>query len=106
MAAVHNNFEKVIAECGFRNSWRRGYQYTLNDGTWTYLLDFEGYAYVLYKEINIYLRPIMGILSIYNKFKRGNQIKLYYEVPIAHFRDPERFRAFVEILTDKLKDDE
>lgn len=37
------------------------------DGTWLYKLNYEGYAYVLYKEINIYVKPLMNLFRIYNK---------------------------------------
>lgn len=105
MAKIHESFEKAILQCGFRKDYNKYYDYVLYDGRWFYKLNFEGYAYVLYKEINIYVKPLMNIFRIYNKFKKGNaQIGLHYAVPLAHFREPQKLIDFVTILTEKLDD--
>lgn len=104
MTQVHNDFEKAIKQCGFKKDYNKQYDYQMYDGTWFYKLDFEGYAYVLYKEINIYVKPLMSLFLIYNKFAKGEaQIGLHYAVPIAHFRDPQKLIDIIAILTDKLE---
>lgn len=96
----------AIAECNFKQRPTE-FLYRMYDGTWHYKLDHEGYAYVLYQRINLYVKPLMNIFRIYNKFRKGTaQMGLHYDVPIAHFHDPERFKTFIDILTDKLEDND
>jgi len=103
MSQIHTEFTEAIKQCGFRKDYSNQYDYILNDGTRFYKLNFEGYAYVLYKEINIYIKPIMNLFRIYNKFKSGTaQIVLHYAVPIAHLRDPKDLTDLMAILTAKL----
>lgn len=52
-----------------------------------YILKFEGYAYVLYKKIQI----------------RTNSWGEVFQEPLAHFRDPHRLDIFLEILFDKFE---
>lgn len=107
MAQIHKDFKEVIEKCGFKVDYNKEYDCIFCDGTWFYKLNFEGYAYVLYKEINIYVKPLMALFKIYNKFKRGKaQIGLHYAVPIAHFRDPQKLIDIMAILTDKLDEEE
>lgn len=72
------DWEKAIDDCGFKRNYKSKYDYEYNDGTWTWCLNYEGYAYVLYM------------------MYRGQ------EVPIAHFRDSRKLITIMEILTDKL----
>jgi hypothetical protein len=103
MAQIHDDFEKAILQCRFKKDYNKQYDYQMYDGTWSYKLNFEGYAYVLYKEINIYVNPLMSLFKIYNKFAKGTaQIGLHYAVPIAHFREPQKLIDIIAILTDKL----
>jgi len=96
-----DEFEKTIKELGFRLD-RDGYNYKFYNGTRFYKLSYEGYAYVLYQQVNIYIKPLMNLFVLYNKFKKGSaQITLHYEVPIAHFRDPNKLRQFIKILNTK-----
>jgi len=107
MAKVHDEFEQAILELRFKKGRDDGYDYQMWDGTWFYKLNYEGYAYVLYQTINIYVKPLTNLFKIYNKFRKGTaQIALHYDVPIAHFRDVEKFKVFIPILTDKLEDNE
>lgn len=76
-----DKWRNAIDVCGFKESDNPKRYYEMFDGTWKYYLNFEGYAYVLYKEY----RDI--------------------EVPIAHFRDEEKFKLFIEILTVKFDQD-
>lgn len=104
---VHDQFSQVIKELSFKKDWSNEYDYLLNTGIWFYHLDFEGYAYVLYQTINIYVPPLMNLFRLYNKFAKGEaQICLHYQVPIAHFREPEKLRTIMAILTEKLEGDE
>ena len=106
MAQIHEDFNQEIKRLGFKKDYD-GYDYRFYDGTWHYKLTFEGYAYVLYKRIDIYIKPLMNLFRIYNKFKKGEaQIGLHYDVPIAHFRHPEKLKQIMEILTDKLEEEE
>lgn len=106
MAKIHEEFDVIIKSIGFKKDYD-GYGYRFYDGTWHYKLSFEGYAYVLYKTINIYLKPLMYLFLIYNKFRKGTaEIGLHYQVPIAHFRDPQKLKQIMEILTDKLETNE
>ncbi len=107
MSQTHNEFELAIQQLGFRIDYTNEYDWTFYDGTWFYKLKFEGYAYVLYKNINIYVTPMMNLFRIFNKFRSGTaQIGLHYAVPIAHFRDPKKLKTIMGILTDKLDDDD
>lgn len=104
MAQIHNEFEQAILKCGFKKDITKRYDYQMWDGTWIYKLNFEGYAYVLYKEVNIYVNPLMNLFKIYNKFAKGTaQIGLHYAVPITHFREPQKLIDIMAILTDKLE---
>lgn len=99
---MENNFEKAILACGFKKDYNKEYDYKLHDGTWFYKLSFEGYAYVLYKEINIYVKPLTNLFRIYNKFARGEaQIGLHYAVPIASFREPQKLIDIMNILIER-----
>ena len=95
-------FKEAISKCGFKKDYTNEYNYQLYDGKWLYKLNYEGYAYVLYKEINIYVKPIMNLFRIYNKFKKGDaQINLHYAVPIAEFKEPQKLIDLMNILTDR-----
>lgn len=104
MAKVHEQFEEYFKWRGFKKWHKDELEWRYWDGTWRYKVRFEGYAYVLYKEINIYVKPLTNLFRIYNKFKKGTaQIGLHYDVPIAHFHDPEKLKTIMEILVDKLE---
>ena len=64
------DFDIVIPELGFKQDPRDNLRWKFNDGTWEYVLYFEGYAYVVYKQINLYIRPTKWLAYIYNKFKK------------------------------------
>jgi len=81
MNDFHDKWVTAIYDCDFKESDSKKRDYEMFDGTWKYYLNFEGYAYVLYMEY----RDI--------------------EVPIAHFRDEEKFKLFIEILTVKFDQD-
>lgn len=100
-------FEQAIIDTGFSKSYRDTLKWVNNKNPHKYVLYFEGYAYVVYQQVNLYITPVMILGKIYNKFKntRG-QIKLIHDVPIAHFRDAERFKLFMELVQDPLKDEE
>jgi hypothetical protein len=107
MANIHDEFEAAIMQCRFKKDFTKQYDYVMFDGVWFYKLNFEGYAYVLYQEINIYVKPLMYLFRIYNKFAKGEaQIGLHYAVPIAHFREPQKLIDIMAILTDKLDEKE
>ncbi len=104
---VHDDFENAIKVCGFKKDPTNEYDYRFFDGVWFYKLNFEGYAYVLYQEINIYVKPLTYLFRFYNKFKKGtSQIGLHYAVPIAHFREPQKLIDIMKIVTDKFDDDQ
>lgn len=104
---IHDPFDDVIKEYKFRQDRRNNLRWFMNDGVWDYILYFEGYAYVVYKKIYLYVRPIRWLLRVYNTFKKSHvQVKLTHEVPIAHFRDAERFRQCMDLLTDSLEDEQ
>lgn len=107
MTKIHEDFTTEIQKLGFRKDHTSGYDWRFHDGTWLYLLNFEGYAYVLYKQINIYRKPFKPFFLLYNKFRKGSaQINLYYAVPIAHFRNPNDLKEIMIILTNKLESDD
>lgn len=81
MNELQDKWVKAISYCDFKESENPNRDYEMFDGTWRYYLNFEGYAYILYMEY----RDI--------------------EVPIAHFRDEEKFKIFVELLTVKFDQD-
>ena len=63
--------------------------------TWeieNYLLRFEGYAYVLYKRLSVWVK--IGYQTIKQKTDH----------PIAHFKDPNKLDIFLEILFDNFED--
>ena len=54
------------------------------------------------EEINIYVKPLMNLFNIYNKFKKGDaQINLHYAVPIAEFKEPQKLIDLMNILTNR-----
>lgn len=100
MAKIHEEFHEAIQKLGFKKDCNKEYDWRFYDGTWFYKLNFEGYAYVLYKQINIYVTPFHNLFKIYNKFKKGTaQIGLHYDVPIADFQDPKDLIEIMRILT-------
>lgn len=107
MSKIHEDFDKAIEQCRFKKDWSGEYDYRMSDGTWDYKLNYEGYGYVLYKQIKIHVKPLFKLFWIYNKFVKGKaQVSLYYAVPLAHFRDAQKLIDFVTLLTDKLDYDE
>jgi hypothetical protein len=42
---------------------------------------------------------------IRNKFYKRGHIETHYEVPLTHFREPEKLKIFWEILNQKFEDD-
>lgn len=104
MSKIHDDFTKTIKDLRFKRLFKNELEWQYYDGTWLYKLTFEGYAYVLYKEIKIYKRPINLLFRFYNKFKKSSaEIRLTHDVPIAHFHEPKKLIAIMEILTDKLE---
>jgi hypothetical protein len=106
MRETHDNFDKAISDLRFRQSRKDNLKW-LKVGSYRdeYELRFEGYAYVLYKRFSLYGGFFIPFLFLWNKSVRSREIKTYYEVPLAHFRDPEKLRTFWEILNDKLGDE-
>jgi hypothetical protein len=104
---THDSFDKVIKDLGFRKNLDDSLRFTKTDGRWFYHIQFEGYAYVVYKTINIYVKPLTNLFRIYNKFRKGEaSINLYYDVPLNHFREPEKMKAFLELLLEDFDKDE
>lgn len=83
---MNTDFESVIKELGFGQSIRNSLEYIKIIDGMSYKIEYEGYAYVLYRTYYI------------------NQNFEY--LPIAHFQDADKFKTFFEILTDKFNGDE
>lgn len=96
-------FEQAIIACGFRKDPTEQFDWLMSDGGFRfYKLRFEGYAYVLYKEFRIYVKPIQLLLKIYNKYANSRaQLALYHAVPLHHFRQPEKLTVFMMLLTEE-----
>lgn len=79
---MNSDFKKAFKELGFGQSIRNSLEYIKIIDVISFKVEFEGYAYVLYRSYYI------------------NQDFQY--LPIAHFQDADKFKIFFEILTDKL----
>jgi len=75
-------FKDVLGKYKFE--WD-GFVFTLKESQDNYIVKYEGYAYVLYKEIFICSENTLE--------------------PIAHFRDAKRMDIFLEILFEKFDKD-
>lgn len=78
---MNSDFQKVFNELGFGQSIRNRLEYINIVDSISYKIEYEGYAYVLYRSYYI------------------NQDLQY--LPIAHFQDADKLKTFFEILTDK-----
>jgi hypothetical protein len=106
MSQIHDNFHKVIEEIGFKRSRQDGLNFICTGAYgWIYVLKFEGYAYVIYQKMKLYHTPLILLLMIRNKFYKRGHIETHYEVPLTHFREPEKLKIFWEILNQKFEDD-
>lgn len=80
-----DDFDSTIKELGFVKVENEKLSNRLMIEHKEYLLEYEGYAYVLYKIIK----------------KEIPSAKLQLKEPIAHFQDANKLKAFVNILKDQ-----
>lgn len=99
---MSNDFNNIIKELGFAQDYEDKCNFIMFHNLSFYKIKYEGYAYVLYKGVSIYNKPIMSFFNIYNKLKRSSKIKLYFEVPIMEFADANKLKQFMELLTENI----
>lgn len=78
-----DDFETAIQELGFVRNEKLSDKLMIEHEE--YLLEYEGYAYVLYKIVK----------------KDFHNTVLQLKEPIAHFQDANKLKAFVNILKDE-----
>lgn len=101
MAEVHDEFDKLFIELGFKHKGNHPvdpWEYTCKNG-WKYKVKFEGYAFVLYKEYKSTVQ--MGKESVHQTI----ELTMKHNVPLADFRNPEAFREFMRLVTHEYKDE-
>lgn len=99
---MNNNFEIVFKELGFKLYPKRiePLTWVLDINHETYKVRYEGYAYVLYKELTLYINSLRFLFNLYNKFvKKNAEIAITYDVPIMSFKDTNDLVTIIKILT-------